>query len=85
MLWFLRHLPTKKLNKAFGWMVILVFTFENFYILWRAIAPPKFGGSRAIAREEWEPLPWPWLILAGGLMVMITVFTVIAYPELIIF
>jgi hypothetical protein len=36
MLWFLRHLPTKKLNNAFGWMVILVFTFENFYILWRA-------------------------------------------------
>ena len=57
----------------------------GLYILWRAIAPPKFGGSRAIAREEWEPLPWAWLILAGGLMVMITVFTVIAYPELIIF
>lgn len=36
MLWFLRYLPTKKANSMFCWMVIFVFTFENFYILWRA-------------------------------------------------
>ncbi|MFQ3212780.1 MAG: hypothetical protein ACJAT1_000791 [Marivirga sp.] len=36
MLWYIRYLPTKKANKAFSWMIILVFTFENFYILWRA-------------------------------------------------
>lgn len=53
------------------------------YIVWRAFAPQKLGGSRAIAREDWEPLPWPWLILAGGLLVVISVFTVIAYPELL--
>ena len=57
----------------------------GIYILWRAIAPPKLGGSRAIAREEWEPMLWPWLILAGGLLVLITVFTVIAYPEIMDF
>ena len=36
MLWFLRYLPTKKANSAFSWMVILVLTFENVYIFWRA-------------------------------------------------
>ena len=36
MLWFLRYLPTKKANTVFSWMVILVLTFENGYILWRA-------------------------------------------------
>jgi len=57
----------------------------GFYILWRAFAPPKLGGSRAIAREDWEPLPWPWLILSGGLLVVVSVFTIIAYPELLDF
>jgi hypothetical protein len=36
MLWYLRYLPTKKLNKAFGWMVILLFGFENIYIVLQA-------------------------------------------------
>ncbi|NKB19504.1 MAG: hypothetical protein GKS01_03065 [Alphaproteobacteria bacterium] len=57
----------------------------GFYILWRAFAPPKLGGSRAIAREDWEPLPWPWLIVVGGLLVIVSVFTIIAYPELLDF
>lgn len=57
----------------------------GLYILWRAFAPTKLGGSRAIAREDWEPLPWPWLILSGGLLVVISVFTIIVYPELLDF
>ena len=34
------------------------------YVIWRTFVPPKFGGSEAIARDQWEPLPWPassWL------------------------
>ena len=55
----------------------------GIYVLWRALVPSKFGGSRAIAREEWEPLPWPWLLLAGVLLMLITFFTVVAYPEIL--
>ncbi|MBK19506.1 MAG: hypothetical protein CMM52_11790 [Rhodospirillaceae bacterium] len=51
------------------------------YVLWRTFAPPKMGGSEAIAREEWEPLPWKWLILIGVIFVTITLVTVTAYPE----
>lgn len=65
--------------------VVPLVTPTGLFILWRAFAPPNLGGSRAIAREDWEPLPWPWLILSGGLLVIITVFTIIAYPELLDF
>ena len=65
--------------------VVPLVTPTGLFILWRAFAPPKLGGSRAIAREDWEPLPWPWLILSGGLLVIISVFTIIAYPEFLDF
>jgi hypothetical protein len=65
--------------------VVPLVTPTGLFILWRAFVPPKLGGSRAIAREAWEPLPWPWLILSGGLLVIISVFTIIAYPELLDF
>jgi hypothetical protein len=65
--------------------VVPLVTPTGLFILWRAFAPPNLGGSRAIAREDWEPLPWPWLILSGGLLVIISVFTIIAYPELLDF
>ena len=57
----------------------------GIYVLWRAFASPKLGGSRAIAREEWEPLPWPWLILAGVFLMVIMFFIVVAYPEILDF
>ena len=65
--------------------VVPLVTPTGLFILWRAFVPPKLGGSRAIAREDWEPLPWPWLLLSGGLLVIISVFTIIAYPELLDF
>ncbi|MEE2956824.1 MAG: hypothetical protein VX780_11890 [Pseudomonadota bacterium] len=66
--------------------VLLIFIIPlvlptGVYVLWRALVSPKYGGSRVIARDEWEPLPWPWLALAGGILMVITVFIMIAYPE----
>ena len=57
----------------------------GIYVLWRALAPTKLGGSRAIAREEWEPLPWPLLILAGVFLMVIMFFLMVAYPEILDF
>ena len=57
----------------------------GIYVLWRAFAPTKLGGSRAIAREEWEPLPWPWLILAGVFLMIVMFFMMGAYPEILDF
>ena len=66
--------------------VLLIFIIPlvlpaGVFVLWRALVPPKYGGSRAIARDEWEPLPWPWLASAGGILMVITIFIMIAYPE----
>ena len=57
----------------------------GIYVLWRAFAPTKLGGSRAIAREEWEPLPWPLLILAGVFLMVIMFFLMVTYPEILDF
>ena len=51
------------------------------YIIWRTFAPPKFGGSEAIARDQWEPLPWPWLIGFGFVLMVITMTSVFLFPE----
>ena len=51
------------------------------YIVWRTFAPPKFGGSKAIANDQWEPLPLPWLIGCGGVLVAISLTTVVVFPE----
>ena len=51
------------------------------YIIWRTFAPPKFGGSEVIARDQWEPLPWPWLIGCGFVLMLITMASVFLFPE----
>lgn len=61
--------------------IVPVFLPAGLYILWRALMPPNFGGSRALARDEWEPLPWFWLGLAGGFLMIVTFVTVIVFPE----
>ena len=53
----------------------------GLYILWRAYLPPSVGGSKAMEKEEWEPLPWPWLGVASAIS-LVTAFTLmILYPE----
>ncbi len=51
------------------------------FILWRAYMPPRFGGSRSIAREEWEPLPWVWLGIASAISMVTAFALMILYPE----
>ncbi|MDC0033228.1 hypothetical protein OAJ57_01530 [Alphaproteobacteria bacterium] len=51
------------------------------YIIWRTFAPPKFGGSEAIARDQWEPLPWRWLLVCGCVLMVITLTTVVVFPD----
>ncbi len=51
------------------------------YVIWRTFVPPKFGGSEAIARDQWEPLPWPWLLGCGGVLMVITLTTVVLFPD----
>jgi hypothetical protein len=50
------------------------------FVIWRTFVPPKFGGSEAIARDQWEPLPWPWLLGCGGVLMVITMTAVVLYP-----
>jgi hypothetical protein len=44
------------------------------YCLWRLFMPERFGGSPALARGEWQPLPWRWLLPIG--LVFLVVFIV---------
>ena len=47
------------------------------YCLWRIFMPPRFGGSPEMARGEWRPLPWRWLLPIGlALFVALIVSTV---------
>lgn len=50
------------------------------FILWRTFAPPRWGGSEAIANDRWEPLPWKWLTISGGVLVAITLAVVVFFP-----
>ena len=52
------------------------------YVIWRTFMPPKFGGSEAIARDQWEPLPWSWLLACGGVLMVITLTTVVLFPDI---
>jgi hypothetical protein len=66
--------------------ILLLFVFAvGFpfvaFILWRAYMPPKFGGSRSIAREEWEPLPWVWLGVASAICMLAAFTVMILYTE----
>ena len=51
------------------------------YILWRTFVPPKFGGSEAIARDQWEPMPWSWLLAIGGTLMVITLSIAVIFPD----
>ncbi len=52
------------------------------FILWRTFAPTSWGGSEAIAHDQWEPLPWKWLLIGGGVLVLLSVATTILFPEI---
>ena len=52
------------------------------YVVWRTFAPPKYGGSEAIARDQWEPLPWPWLLSIGGALTAIMMILIVLFPEI---
>lgn len=52
------------------------------YVIWRTFMPPKYGGSEAIARDQWEPLPWRWLLGIGGVLTTITLVTVMLFPDI---
>lgn len=51
------------------------------YVIWRTFVPPKYGGSEAIARDQWEPLPWGRLLGCGGVLMAITLITVVLFPD----
>ena len=51
------------------------------FVIWRTFASPKFGGSEAIAKDQWEPLPWPWLVGCGVALMAITLGTVVLFPD----
>ena len=53
------------------------------YVLWRVFLPVRFGGSAAIDRDEWEPLPWKWLVLAGGVFVVGAISIFLIFPHLL--
>jgi hypothetical protein len=51
------------------------------YVIWRTFAPPKIGGSEAIAKDQWEPLPWRWLLGSGVTLMAFTLAIVILFPD----
>jgi hypothetical protein len=66
--------------------ILLIFVVPFFvpttaFILWRTYAPIRWGGSEAIARDRWEPLPWKPLLISGGVLTAITVMFTILFPE----
>ena len=60
--------------------IVPLFTPAAIFILWRTFAPPKWGGSEAIANDRWEPLPWKWLLISGGVLMAITLLVVVVFP-----
>jgi hypothetical protein len=53
--------------------------------LWRLFMPPRFGGIPALARGEWRPLPWRWLLPIGAALfiaVIVTFVSVSSAPPL---
>ena len=66
--------------------ILLIFVVPFFvptavYVLWRTFAPVKWGGSEAIHRDDWEPLPWRYLMIVGGVLTAISVFVTILFPD----
>jgi hypothetical protein len=65
--------------------VVPFFLPATVYVLWRTFAPPAAGGSEAIARDEWEPLPWKWLLIVGAGLMAVTLVVAIMFPGLLDF
>ncbi len=63
--------------------VVPFFLPAAVFILWRTFAPTNMGGSKAIARDEWEPMPWKWLLIIGAVLSAVTLTVAIVYPELL--
>ena len=53
----------------------------GLFILWRSYLPTSLGGSEAIEKEEWEPLPWPWLGIASAISLVAAFTLMILFPE----
>ena len=53
------------------------------YVLWRVFLPVRYGGSAAIDRDEWEPLPWKWLAFSGGFLVVVAISVSVIFPDLL--
>jgi hypothetical protein len=55
------------------------------YYLWCLFMPPRFGGIPALARGEWRPLPWRWLLPVGVVLfvaVVVSFVSISAAPPL---
>ncbi len=63
--------------------VVPLFLPAVTYILWRTFAPVRYGGSAAIAKDEWEPLPWRWLVPIGVFLMAIAIAISIIFPDLL--
>lgn len=61
-------------------VVVPILAPTAIFILWRTFAPPRWGGSEAIANDRWEPLPWKWLMISGGVLVALTLVLVVLFP-----
>lgn len=62
--------------------VVPFFLPAVLFVLWRTFAPTNMGGSEAIAKDEWEPLPWKWLLIIGSVLTVITLTTAIMFPDI---
>jgi hypothetical protein len=51
------------------------------YELWRMFAPPKLGGKGTGEPDPVERLPWPWLVGAGVVLMLITVFSFVLFSD----
>lgn len=63
--------------------VVPFFLPAAVFVLWRTFAPPTVGGSEAIAKDEWEPLPWKWLLIIGAVLTAITLVAAVMFPDIL--
>ena len=66
--------------------VLLIFFVPLFlppavFVLWRTFAPTGWGGSEAIEKDQWEPLPWKPLMIVGGVLTAIAVLVAVVFPD----
>ncbi|MBT4907099.1 MAG: hypothetical protein HOM58_00310 [Rhodospirillaceae bacterium] len=61
--------------------IVPFFLPAAMFVLWRTFVPPSLGGSEAIERDVWEPLPWKWLLIIGAVLTSITLVVAVMYPD----